>query len=57
LNLLHDFTSPEYMTALGTSIGYGLMVVIGMLGVGGVLTLLGGGYAAKWNQKDPAHHH
>lgn len=55
--LISDFTSPEYWQALTTSIGNGFMVVMGMLAVGAVLTLLGGGLAAKWNKKEPAHHH
>ncbi|MBT9589016.1 hypothetical protein IV102_37125 [bacterium] len=57
MNLFHDFTKPEYTTALGTSIQYGLLVVLGMLVIGAALTLAGGGLAAKWNKKDPAHHH
>ena len=57
MNLFDDFTKPEYTHALGTSIYYGLLVVLGMLVVGAVLTLAGGGLAANWNKKDPAHHH
>lgn len=58
--MLQDFTTPEYFTALSTSIGYGLYVVLGMLAVGTVLTLLGGGLSARWwgsaHTPDPHHH-
>jgi hypothetical protein len=58
LNLLHDFTSPHYIDALTTSIKYGLFVVLGMLAVGGVLTLLGGGTAALgWAKQRAQGHH
>lgn len=57
LKIFHDFTTPEYQEALITSIGNGFMVVLGMLIVGAIFTLLGGGLAAKWTKKEPAHHH
>ena len=51
--MIHEFTTPEYFTALFTAIGYGLKVVGLMLAVGTVLTVLGGGL----NKKAPAQHH
>jgi Na+-translocating ferredoxin:NAD+ oxidoreductase RnfE subunit len=58
--MLQDFTTPEYIHALSTSISYGLGVVVVMLGVGSVLTLLGGGLSARWwgsAQTPDAHPH
>lgn len=57
MSILQDFTNPEYIHALTTSIKYGLGVVIGMLGVGSALTLLGGGWSAMWWKKDEGHQH
>jgi hypothetical protein len=57
MSILQDFTNPEYLHALTTSIKYGLGVVIGMLGVGSALTLLGGGWSATWWNKDQGHQH
>lgn len=57
LKILTDFTSPQYLHALETSIKYGLGIVLIMLCVGTVLTTLGGGFAARNKKESPAHHH
>lgn len=57
MKLLHDFTSPEYLEALTTSIKNGLGIVLLMLCVGTILTTLGGGFAARNKKESSAHHH
>lgn len=58
MSMFHDFSTPEYLQALGTAIKYGLGVVLGMLVVGTVLTLAGGGLSAMWwRNAEPDHHH
>ncbi len=57
MKLLHDFSSPEYMEALATSIKNGLGIVLLMLAVGAVLTVAGGGLSARFKKESSAHHH
>ena len=57
MKLLHDFSSPEYMEALATSIKNGLGIVLVMLAVGAVLTVAGGGLSARFKKESSAHHH
>lgn len=57
MKIIHDFSSPQYLEALETSIKYGLGIVLIMLCVGTVLTTLGGGFAARNKKESAAHHH
>ncbi len=52
---MQDFLKPEYFHAVGTAVGYGFGVLLGMIVAGGAFTLLSGGTAALgW--KKTAHH-
>lgn len=46
--MIESFTTPQYLHALTTSIGYGFYVVLTMLVAGTLFTLIGGGWSAMW---------
>ena len=57
LNMIESFTTPEYLHALTTAIGYGFKVVLTMLVAGTLFTLIGGGWSAMWSKPKAAVEH
>ena len=55
--MIESFTTPEYLNALTTAIGYGFKVVLAMLVAGTLFTLIGGGWSAMWNKPKAAVEH
>ena len=52
---MEDFLKPEYFHAVGTAVGYGFGVLIGMIIAGAAFTLISGGPAARNYKKAGGH--